>query len=123
MASVDLLPSEESLGHKAVLLNLESITGALKVNKSAKNTLCLKCQTKEWVDIADDPSPEGLMKVVLNRIKEDASQYVVFMEMIGSITGLDLVKGRISNTRHELIHKQGNVSYIYGCFLLVDSHH
>lgn len=107
MTSVDLLASEESLGYKAVLLNLESIITALKVNKSARNALIWKCQAKEWFDCVEDPSPEELMKVVLNRIKQDGTQYVVFMKMLGSITGLDVVKDRISNTRYQLIHKQG----------------
>lgn len=106
MTSV-VLASEESLGYKAVLLNLESIITTLKVNRPARNALILKCQAKQWFDFAEDPSPEELMKVVLNRIEQDGTQYVVFMEMLGGITGLNFVKDRISKTLQELIHKQG----------------
>ena len=78
------------------------------MNKSARDALCLKCKTKEWVDIADDPSPEELMKVVLNRIKEDASQNVVFMEacMYGSFIQLGQCMFSVI-----IISEEGNTEY------------
>lgn len=114
MASMD---GNESLEYRAVLVNLGSIIETLKANKSATDTLCLKCKERAWVGIADDLSPDGLMNVVLNRIKEDVSQYDVFMEFLGSIPGLDLVKDRISNTKCKLLTR-------YSCSRLwVSRHH
>ena len=57
----------KSVEYRSVLDNLPSIIGTLQANKAAGESLCLKLKQKEWVNVTDDPPPQEVMKVVLNR--------------------------------------------------------
>ena len=88
----------KSVEYRSVLDNLPSIIATLQANKAAGESLCLKLKQKEWVNVTDDPPPQEVMKVVLNRIKDDVSQFHVFMNLIGSTAGLDLIMKQIEET-------------------------
>ena len=81
--------------HKKVLSNLQNITDTLRANKTASEALCLKLKMETWIDIADDPSPNEMMKVVLDRIKKDASQFHVFKRFLDDVPGLDLISRQL----------------------------
>lgn len=88
----------ETLEYRKVLANLTNIVDTLKVHNDehgAKKSLVLKCKARKWIDVASDPSPDKLMTIILNRIQSEASTYYEFMDMLGSIEGLDLVKKEI----------------------------
>ena len=81
--------------YKKVFSNLQNITDALSANKTAADGLCLKLQMESWIDPVEDPSPEDLMNVVLNRIKKDASQFHVFKRLLYDIPGLDVISRQL----------------------------
>ena len=89
---------EETLEHRKVRENLPSIISALKANKAACESLCIQLKQKTWVELTDDPPPKEMMNIVLNRIKDDASQFHAFMAILNCTTGLDLIKKRIDQT-------------------------
>lgn len=83
---------KETLEYRKVLAYFETIVETLKANKEAKTSLCLKCIEKKWIKATQDPEPEDLMRIILNRIETDVATYAVFMTMLGEVIGLDLVK-------------------------------
>ena len=50
---------------------------------------------ESWIDPVEDPSPKDLMKVVLDRIKKDASQFHVFKTFLDETPGLDLISRQL----------------------------
>lgn len=89
---------KETLEYLKVLVNLEDIVEALKVNKGAKESLCLKCTMKKWNELTAELSESEVMKLILNRIKLKAATYYEFIDMLASIDGLDLVVENIETT-------------------------
>ena len=94
--------STKSVEYRSVLLNLPSIIAVLQANRPAGESLSLKLKQKEWISVTADPPPQELMKVVLNRIKDDANQFHVFMDCLSRTAGLDLIKKQIEETSSEL---------------------
>ena len=47
------------------------------------------------MEVVDDPSPNELMKVVLDRIKNDGSQFYEFKRFLDDIPGLDLIRRQL----------------------------
>ena len=87
--------------YDSVLKNMICIIDHLKVNGDAKERLILKFQEKSWIDITSMPKEDELIRKVLNRIREDAKEFLVFIEMLQDITGMDGIvdklKGKYSN--------------------------
>ena len=95
------MATPESPEYKMMLSNLKPITDTLRANKAAADSLCLKLKMESWIEVVDDPPPNELMKVVLDRIKKDASQFHEFKRFLGDIPGLDLISRQhvVDNTR------------------------
>ena len=83
------------MAYKVVLSNLKPITDTLRANKRAADSLCLKLKMESWIEVVDEPSPNELMKVVLDRIKKDATQFHVFKRFLDEIPGLDLISRQL----------------------------
>ena len=92
----------QSVEYRSVLVNLPSIIAVLQANKPAGESLSLKLKQMEWISVTADPPPQELMKVVLNRIKDDVSQFYAFMDCLSGIAGLDLIRKQIEETSSEL---------------------
>lgn len=89
--------------YKKVLVNLDKIVEALKANEGAKDSLYLKCTMKEWTELTANPNEVDLLRIILNRIKDDIDMYYEFMDMLGNIPSLKLVKKRIEETKCKYI--------------------
>ena len=93
--------------HKQALSNLKNVIDTLRANKTAAEALCLKLKMESWIDTADDPPPNEMMKVVLDRIKKDASQFHVFKRFLDDVPGLDLISTQleaVNTTRRKLTY-------------------
>lgn len=102
---------KETLEYKKVLVNLEGIVEALKANKGAKESLCLKCTMKEWNELTAELSEGDVIKLILTRIKMKAETYYEFMTMLANIDGLDVVKETIETTICKCIIIQAVLSW------------
>lgn len=92
---------KETLQYRKVQANLVTICEALAVNEGAEKELRLNIQQKRWMATTNQTSPDQLIGVVLNRIDSSAETYDEFMEILGNIAGLDLIKKRIDTTTGE----------------------
>ena len=91
------MSGKDSRAYKSVLAHIDTITSHLKVNSSAKGTLVTKYQQQGWLSITETPNENELVTMALNRISQDQKQYDIFMEMIGDITGMDIVARKIKS--------------------------
>lgn len=91
------MSGKDSMAYKSVLAHIDTITSHLKVNSSAKGTLVTKYQQQGWLSITETPDEKELVTMALNRIAQDEKQYDIFMKMIGDITGMDIVAGKIKS--------------------------
>ena len=90
---------KKTLEYRKVQANLENTIATLESNRDAKNVLCQKFIQKGWTDARHKtPTDNELMVLVLNRIELSADTYSEFIEMLGNIPGLDLIKKRIDTT-------------------------
>ena len=71
--------------------NYADIIDALEANDGAYETLRRKVKSKEWLSIAKNPSAEKLVTIIQDRIRRDASDYDVFMDMLRDIDGMDQI--------------------------------
>ena len=71
--------------------NLIKITRALKSTPGARETLILHYKEHEWLDVTENPVNGELVTLALVRIKQDPSQFDLFMKMLCGINGMDLI--------------------------------
>lgn len=91
------MSGKDSIAYKSVLAHMDTITTHLRVNSGAKGALVTKYQQRSWLSIATTPDVMELVTMALNRISNDEKQYDIFMEMIGDITGMDLIVDKIKS--------------------------
>ena len=72
-------------------MNLVSITKALKSTPGARENLILHYVQHKWLDTTENPVEGELVKLALERIKRDPSQFDLFINMLGDIEGMDLM--------------------------------
>ena len=89
------MATNQSPEYRIVLSNLQHITNALGANRAAAIILCLKLKEQTWIEVVDDLSPNELMKVVLDRIRNDESQFYEFMRFLDDVPGLDLIRRQL----------------------------
>lgn len=85
----------ESREYKSVLVNLSIIRDHLQMNRIAKELMTLKYQQHIWLSSTANPNASDLTVLALNRISTDASQYHIFMDMLKSVVGLDIIVKKI----------------------------
>ena len=90
---------KETVEYRKVLAYLGIIVKALKANKEAKDSLCLKCKEKKWIETTHANDPEPLMGIILNRIETEVGTYEEFMTMLGNTVGMDLVEKEIREAK------------------------
>ena len=72
----------------AVLDHLQQLTDRLKVLPGAEEALLVKFKMKHWVAITTKDHDQ-LILLALDRIKEHAQDYRVFIDMLDNIEGMD----------------------------------
>ena len=95
------MSGKESRAYKCVLHNIDTISNSLRVDSAAKAVLIVKYQEKRWLNATIETLDEtGLVRLVLNRISIDDSQYDIFMEMLKDITGTDLLVKKLKGNAY-----------------------
>ena len=89
------MPINWSPQYKKLHGNQESIIRILNANKSATDSLCRKLTEKRWIDALDDHSPKRLMRVVLTRVVNDASEFYQFKSCVDEVPGLDQISKKL----------------------------
>ena len=72
-------------------MHLETITEALKSNSGALQSLSMKVKAKGWLPVSSKPSEEELVSPIIDRIKNDTTQFGEFIAMLDDIEGMDQV--------------------------------
>ena len=86
---------KDSPQYKIVKDNLKHIVGTLKTNTAAHDALRMSVKSKGWLEVHDKPRAEDLVSIILNRIEHNASDYDMFMDMLCSTDGMDLIARRL----------------------------
>ena len=73
-----------------------SITDALVSSPSARDRLTLLYKQHKWLDIKEKPDESQLVTLALERIKQDPSQFDLFMKMLCGINGMDLIAATLT---------------------------
>ena len=86
--------------YECVQRNYAVLTERLRTNKQAKKELFDEFVSKKWHGPGDCPSENDLVNIALNKIKQDPSEYKVFIAMLEQVSGIrDIVenlKGRLT---------------------------
>ena len=77
--------------YQSVLAGFDTITDHLRVNRASQRSLTIAYKQKSWIQLGEEPGPDRLVEITLNRIERDVSEYYVFMTMLDDIVGMDLV--------------------------------
>ena len=85
-------------GYDRVLSNLVSITDALESSPSARDRLTLLYKQHKWLDIKEKPEESQLVTLALERIKQDPSQFDLFLKMLCGIKGMDLIVATLTGS-------------------------
>lgn len=78
--------------------NTERLIKALQVNSGAYDSLCIKCEEKRWCPPSSDRSEKKLVDLVIERIRQDASQFYLFISMLEDVIGLDQIVSSLKLT-------------------------
>ena len=70
---------------------LSDLTEALKLCPGAKDKLTSLYQKQKWLSIAAKPTEGELVTLALERIKQDPSQFDLFIDMLRDTEGIDLI--------------------------------
>ena len=77
---------------------MSDIITALKSTPGATDMLTGKYKQKQWIDITIYPTEDELVTLALLRIKQDPKQYDTFIDMLHSISGMDITVDRITSS-------------------------
>ena len=83
--------------YQAVTMHLETITEALQSNSCALQSLLLKLKVKGWLPVSSKPPEDDLVSSIIDRIKNDTSQFGEFIAMLDNIEGMDLVVDKLKS--------------------------
>ena len=78
-------------GYDRVRSNLLKITTALKSTPGARENLILHYIQHQWLGTTENPAESELVKLALVRIKQDPSQFDLFIDMLCDTEGMDLI--------------------------------
>ena len=86
-----------------ILSRLDDITETLKLNSDARDKLTSLYQKHKWLSISAKPVEDDLVKLALDRIKHDPSQFDMLISMFQAIEGMDLIvntltEGKLSSS-------------------------
>ena len=75
--------------YEVMLQSMEDIIRSIKSTPSTHSTLRVKFKAKSWIDIISECSEEELVLCGMEKIRQDISNYSVFMKMLQDTQGLD----------------------------------
>ena len=78
-------------GYDKVLNKLDDIIKTLQLNPGARDKLTRLYRQDKWLDIAARPTEDELVTLALERIKQDPSQFDLFIDMLRDTEGMDLI--------------------------------
>ena len=84
------------VGCVKVRSNLINITKALKSTPGARENLILHYIQHKWLAITEKPEEGELVRLALVRIKQNPSQFDIFIAMLRDIEGMDLIVTALS---------------------------
>lgn len=84
-------------GFDSVLSNLVDIVRALKLSHGARAKLTLHFKQHKWLEITENPTEDELVALALERIKQDPSEYDLFVSMLCDVEGMDLIARKITS--------------------------
>ena len=70
---------------------LSDLTEALQLCPGAREKLTSLYQKHKWLSIAAKPAESELVTLTLERIKQDPSQFDLFIDMLRDTEGMDLI--------------------------------
>ena len=70
---------------------MSNLIEALKLCPGAKDKLTSLYQTHKWLSLAAKPTEDELVKLALERIKLNPSQFDLFIDMLRDTEGMDLI--------------------------------
>lgn len=77
--------------YQKMMSNMEKLITALQVTPGAYDSLSTKCQEKLWYPPSSDTSAKELVLLVIERIRQEASQFYLFISMLEDVIGLDQI--------------------------------
>ena len=86
---------KESPQYKILQQNFEHIVATLMCNTAAHHVLRLNVKSKGWLEVYEKPTAEVLISIILNCIKQNASDYSVFMDMLYDTDGMDQIAEKL----------------------------
>ena len=84
-------------GFDSVLSNLVDIVRSLKLSRGARVKLTLHFKQNKWLEITENPTEDELVTLALERIKQDPSEYDLFVSMLCDIEGMDQIARKITS--------------------------
>lgn len=88
---------------------MRNIVDALSIIPGAKNQLSLECQQRKWFTVQADASEEDLVKLVLVRVKQKASELYTFITMLQSVEGMDQIVANLGLPKRQEQSDSGRV--------------
>ena len=86
--------------YNAVLSLAETITARLKTTKAVQS-LSWKYKEKKWIDPNTDFNEDNLVSCALENIRQDATQFLTFVEMLSNTTGMDDIVDKLKEKEKE----------------------
>ena len=86
---------KDSPQYKIMKENLKHIVTTLKCNTAAHDALKMSMKCEGWLEVYDDPTADGLVPIILNRIELEAGDYDVFMRMLRDTDGMDQIAKKL----------------------------
>lgn len=88
--AVEESSGKDTIEYQVVRSNISKITSALENTLGATKQLSELYKQNEWLSLAVDATETDLVNTALNRIKQEASQFKLFVGMLREIPGMDL---------------------------------
>ena len=87
--------------YRAVLKESDAIIRMIKATPSAKETVFRKCKMASWIATDTDCPIDNLVDCVLQRIREDASEFSIFVKMLRDTTGMATLADKLEKNMTE----------------------
>ena len=91
------LAGRDTPQYKVVLQNFATLIKTIESTPESLIDLKRKFITKTWLNPRDEINANQLIRLALNRVETDVTNYDEFMEILKTVTGMDQIVGIIQN--------------------------